>query len=302
MVSRVVANLIADFGALSEERHGVTPLGSSITPAIDGPCAGPRAPSSRRASGCRARCARASSTAASPGGSRRRWAPPESEGAALKSRPNARPVSANLRRLHHGRTPHVHRARQGPHHPLPRQLLQGQRLPRAVQAGGVPRHPRSPLEPLLGKPWAREHIDEVFARPLAHRPAHGGQRRELPGAHAGHRAHHARSTTTTSRPPRTSASTCASPAWARPPRATSATSWPCAPAPQDRGIAIPEFVHVLNHDRDPPLPQHRPGAVAAQAAQRGVVGRHPQVRARRGRVEDASRSSATRSRTTSSSG
>ena len=75
--------------------------------------------------------------------------------------------------------------------------------------------------------WPREAIDEIFAI-----PADIGRDDLLKGVSS--RGPDARgstasspSTTSTSRPPRCCASTCACPAWARPRRGTSATSWPC---------------------------------------------------------------------------
>ena len=106
------------------------------------------------------------------------------------------------------------------------------------------------LESLLGKPWVRESIDEVFALP--ERFADADRRAVI-------------NTVAYLRGPRldriaplddfdveiggaTSASTCASPAWARRPRATSATSSRCACARATAASPSPSSSTSLNDD------------------------------------------------------
>ena len=79
--------------------------------------------------------------------------------------------------------------------------------------------------------WPRESIDEFFYVPdvdktwnindVCSGSATSPRRRTSTASW--------RSTTSTWRRRRSCASICACPAWARPPRATSATSWPCVP-------------------------------------------------------------------------
>ena len=96
-------------------------------------------------------------------------------------------------------------------------------------------------------PDGRHRRDLLSAgrRPALEPGAHA-QRRQLPGAHARLRPHRAAGRFRRRDWPPCCASTCASPAWARPPPAISATSSPCA-AGRGSGAERPDFIHVLNH-------------------------------------------------------
>ena len=119
-------------------------------------------------------------------------------------------------------------------HSVPGQLRKGPRIPARMQTAGLDRGARHRRKhpPHCALPLRGHRRDLLPARqPPGVEPDAPAQRRQLPGAHPRLRPHLCRSTISMSNWPPCCASTCASPAWARPPSITFATSWPCACKP-----------------------------------------------------------------------
>jgi hypothetical protein len=104
---------------------------------------------------------------------------------------------------------------------------------------------------LRKKPWRRDLLEDVFAEPDDTPLAHTMNTVELPGPHASASTASSPSTTWRSTPPRGSASTCASQAWARPAPGVFRDKLAMRIRAQEEGIPVPDFVGVLHHDDDP---------------------------------------------------